>query len=548
MDIEREDGEIIDGDDELEEVSDCSIISPYSGKCTTYQDIISSVSLSSISESEFEPKRRYDERERYRPNKRKRKLRTYEDSYSRKKSRKYSETLTESEDDCVDQSILRQLKKAVKINSSNSSKTNSLELRLKRMLNGPLVHEEINGNDVTQNFNNDIVKLDSNKEKDENVEFLHSIALSTKCEVKKEIISKQNDKSQINKSDTIDDEDLTELRLAALKSAVIKKHMKRKRQKEMEVQQHANKFQNSASEIDKENTQHVINNQENYKIENNNEKIDTAIKTIDDKNSEIMTSVSQNALNKSIEEDVDIMRAMLLASMSQKITSIKPAQATNIPTAKMQSNNKLINVYKKTVVNQVQPIQTSKQHLVNVPVKPLVININGDSDSDTDSEMLNKTKKTDNIALKVTQLLKKTRAEVEAKTQKEKIVPSKPEKPISTNSSESQLMEKSVVKLLPKSQQIEYCLLKQKLQNAKNKVNQNLRKVPKNKRKDPEIKRPNITEASTTNNVNRQTHKNKQPLKEVVKELEDIFLVGRYLPHFCSLFFYWCSMNIKFTF
>lgn len=156
-------------------------------------------------------------------------------------------------------------------------------------------------------------------------------------------------------------------------------------------------------------------------------------------------------------------------------------------------------------------------------VQPLVININGESESDSESncEIEEKKNTNDTIAQKVTELLKKTRAEVEAKIP---IQPINVNSSTNANESDNNLLEKSVMKLLPKSQQQEYRMLKQKLLNARKKRirKSSLRKQVDNKK----ILEPNQLNSAPKDNTT--TQKNSKPLEEL-----ELIKNERYIKFFC---------------
>lgn len=137
---------------------------------------------------------------------------------------------------------------------------------------------------------------------------------------------------------------------------------------------------------------------------------------------------------------------MLLASMSRKIT-LKPATAPASTKKKVELLPRLSGAPQSRVM-----AKTNRQLIKNQPklpsssitVKPLIINLT-DSDSESEAAAMQKKIITNNVAA----FLKKQRAEVERAAL-----------------SDSPFLDKSALKLLPKSQQLEYRKLKQKLLNA----------------------------------------------------------------------------------
>ncbi|XP_044254983.1 uncharacterized protein LOC123005347 isoform X2 [Tribolium madens] len=225
-------------------------------------------------------------------------------------------------------------------------------------------------------------------------------------------------------SDKIDDTELENLRLEALKTAILNKFQRRKRKKVTpETQQ------------------------------------DTASGTLENKENNTPKEGPKTANNPVIdlEEDEDVLRASLLAGLAKNIT------------------NKTVNEIVKTKPSPPQlPIQIQKPALPKRPinnfktnkivakplVKPLIINVN-DSDSEDDVKPKQVTppqKKTDLnvITSNVEKFLKEQRAKFETESKKRFQV-------VNKNKS---IWEKSAVKLLPKSQQLEYQQLLKRLRNA----------------------------------------------------------------------------------
>lgn len=418
-DSEREEGEIID--DELEDVSDCSITSfVHLGKSVSAPERLRSVSLSSISDSELEAgtprkighyisplKANHPYTKPHRP-KRKRK---------HGGGRRAAVLKSDSEDERFDRKTLQQLKEAVRVNASGEIHHNSLRTRLKALI------------------------APGGEKEDADV-----------------LVVNDNDKTaekQENGGDLTNDKELEELRLEALKSAVLKKHFERKKRKALEKEK-SEKLE--GGDINKENT------------------VDNVITAESGPNNE---EAKKNEV--SVEEDVDIMRAMLLASMSRRITeaskTVKNSQVVQ-PAVNKPSNNNTQKPVKQIVKNNYYTNNNKIVNCVNnnafkpaVPrVEPLIINLNNDSGSDMDIE--EDEENDDDVTKSVTDFLSQQRAEVEAKkAEKEKAFP---------------VLNKSVMRLLPFSQQIEYLRLKQQLQAKKVKLqkpssqNQTVGKIAQN--------------------------------------------------------------------
>ncbi|CAH1113515.1 unnamed protein product, partial [Psylliodes chrysocephalus] len=177
------------------------------------------------------------------------------------------------------------------------------------------------------------------------------------------------------------------------------------------------------------------------------------------------------------DEDEDVLRALLLASMSKKMTKDIVVQKVELPKnidPKPNQNIAKPNVFVKKSV----PL---RQHIPS-KIKPIIININTDTESEDEG---NKTVINPNIkdtVLPINQInseientverfLKEQRAKVEAQLVANPVIPVTPKskliKPQKPN--DSVILEKSAVKLLPKVKQIEYQKLLQRLKNAQKK-------------------------------------------------------------------------------
>lgn len=493
---EREEGEIVDDDDDLEDVSDSSICSPlHPGKSVTPTEHLRAISLSSISDEELESRRikhgtrksthmqhrRYEalgvQLTKHPKNKTERRHR------HTKHHRKRLHSVSDSEEDVPSRTIARQLKNAVHIQEDKEMCQKSLQSRLK-------------------GFMEPVMDGKPPSEDEEELLKLRKDALESKTPESSE---KQESEKEPNAKDTVDDKELTELRLEALKSAVIQKHMLRKKRKGEN-----DALPKSDSEVNKENAQDNINKEIQSPLEKAPKK----------------PAHEENIPNVSTEEDLDIMRAMLLASMSTKIAKLPdPPPIINLPkpiTRKINnppanSMRKPMNVIRSVKNNYytnhaVYKVQNKvNNNNVKVPtVEPLIINLNNDSDSDMDIDP--PSEEEDKLSKKVTELLKQERAEVEAKTNK-----SEPKKAVE----KTPTLDKSVLKLLPISQQMEYQKLKQQLMNAKKKP-----RIRRFSQKVGEIKRDTVVlkkcfkSKFTLNKVN-------LPINKTVRSKADNLLINK---------------------
>lgn len=508
---EREEGEIID--DELEDVSDCSITSPFHlGKSVSATERLRAVSLSSISDSDLE-----DSRKRkgghyvgvLKSNTSSTRLKTNRQPFRRSKrrhvlnqARRLTLSSSDSEDERFDRKTLQQLKDAVHIDTSKEHHHNSLRARLKALI---------------------VPVSEKSQNEEEEDRLVPDRDLVCKADTNQNVSEVEKTK-EVNDADITNDKELEELRLEALKSAMLKKHLERKKRKAMEKEQ---KAAPENDEINKENAGNNV-NKESTNDGNANKRIR-------------LEDTKKNDVNVSLDEDVDIMRAMLLASMSKKITGEaaanklpklappKPLTRTivnkpfNIPKPIKRviknnycQNNKLVYNAKTADKNN-----TFKPSLPTV--EPLIININNDSDSDMDIEEPEE----NDITKSVTDFLNQQRAEVEAKK----------------NEKETPLLDKSVMRLLPFSQQIEYHRLKQQL-NAKrvtrlrkisqNEVNLKLRNVKNKtvvKSKFSFIKQNNIAkDRIKITRVNKVDKRNSNSLQRTLNDMQ-MQKDGRYLQN-----------------
>lgn len=440
---EREEGEIVD--DELEDVSDCSITSPFHlGKSVSATERLRPVSLSSISDSDLEDSRSRKNGHYFRFLKSSTPYghpKTHRRGLLKRKRRqglkqKPAASSSDSEDEKLDRKTLQQLKEAVRIESSREIHQNSLRSRLKALIEPVSEKSQTEDEDGVVPGNTSICKPAT----DQNVQEIEDSGKEKKA----------------SDADITDDKELAELRLEALKSAMLKKHLERKKRKALEKEQKvADKLENN--DINKENTVDNINREETNDG-NANKKI-------------CLEETKKSDVSLPLDEDVDIMRAMLLASMSRKITEEsemnknligkEPEPAPTKPLTRSvvnRSSNFNLKPIKRTIKNNycnnklVYNAKTANKNHVFKPsvptVEPLIININNDSDSDMDIE----DPEENDITKSVTDFLNQQRAEVEAKKVEKQVFP----------------LDKSVMRLLPFSQQIEYQRLKQQLNAKKN--------------------------------------------------------------------------------
>ncbi|KAJ8951663.1 hypothetical protein NQ318_012204 [Aromia moschata] len=398
---DREEGEIVD--DDFEDISDNSITIPiYSGKSVSSIEHLPAISLSSVTEVD-EPKT--EEKVRRRQKSRKKNCRTYK---KRRSSHRRSATFSDSDSDGYVELDRNQLKAAIRVDDVEERHKNSLRTRLKVMTN-------LDDSDHSAGKNED-----------------------------------NGNKIEHKESSDEGDTELTQLRLEALRTA-----------SDISIK-------TDTSETNKENHHdHNANENINVRVE------ETPPKKIVQKdlwkNVESKIEIADNMVienNTPPEDDEDVLRALLLASMSKKITNETEPKKTIVPSVinnntKQTWTNRLVksDVSKFTVKNVMQfknrvvkNVVVTKTQMSQLPqVKPLIINVNADSESDDD--LFNKTQIEKNTP-------KCERAKVEAQL-------SPIEKPPpNLRRSTSAILEKSSVKLLPKVKQIEYHKLLQRLKNA----------------------------------------------------------------------------------
>ncbi|KAK4886427.1 hypothetical protein RN001_002698 [Aquatica leii] len=492
---EREEGEIID--DDLEDVSDSSMFpsSPLDSGKSVSPELLSAVCLSSVSSTDYcRPCGRGYYQDSFPYNKWKQRKKRKEYNFKRRNNyvkhhRQVSvEIESESDNELVDPKYAKQLKEALK-HETPQELHNSLRTRLKAFINPISPHSD-----------------------EASITALHDMALLTTLQSTS--APHQNDNSNIDKSnknlivENFEDSELYELRMAALKSVVLEKHKQRKRKKGdcSDIV--------CVEDVDKENDQSVINNDTKNQ--------DSGTEEVINKEDPVGELQPENSANDSVnvmEDDVDILRAMLLASMTKTLSTKFPVSSGIVNTA-ASKHEMLKSEQRKTL---------AKHAIVN----PLIINVNADSDSDME------TFGEENKSLKetVTEFLKKQRAEVEENLKKND----------SLNKSDDFFMDKSVMRLLPHSQQLEYRQLKQRLLNARKKtrLRRTSQRISENggfAKKVPKVKN---VDASGSNNVNPningkvksvQERKNIQPnLQKTLNELQirkngRLQMKGKYRP------------------
>lgn len=494
---EPEEGEILS--DDLEDISDDSIICApiHNGKSLSPTDHLQDLSLSSVTEHEDFVLEEEPPRKKRRTCIRKRNMHRH-----KRTRRKTMDSESSDDDNELNSTFKYQLKAAIRVEVDDAQKNTLLE-RLRPMIKKSNPADD----DVPSEIKSDI--LISSDEKLEEVR-----------------ISENSNSSDIQiipepspKKDDDNDNELIHLRIAALKTAITNKVAKGKMRKKEE-------------------------NKENTDI--NNEEIQPSETAVSDVNSDTPMSPSTvsdtpHVIPPSPEEDEDVLRALLLASMSNKITNV-PAELPKsvLPKVKAQLNNnrtsKLLNNNLKTKsvsnfkVNNVKSVAS----LVGIPqVKPLIIKVDSESDSDMDissgspeKPTPDSTPKEDEIVTEVNnkiqttveQFLKEQRAKVESEiksTEKEEkdskstdlpkisegLKRANNQKEITTNNNVNKVkkiifapqsnnlvqkkdvpvtkkkLDKSALKLLPANKQEEYRKLLLKLQKAETLKKPRVRKV-----------------------------------------------------------------------
>lgn len=471
-----EDGEIVS--DDFEAISDDSIVFTPHGKSRTRKDPLPDLSLSSVSETEEQDRKLRPKR---------RKSHSKRRTNHKKRRRTISPSLDKSDSESIpDLDLQLKLKAAVQVGSQEAHR-NSLRTRLKAIMKEACPETPESDRQTPEVVDNC---------KDD----LHDVALVTGSGSEFESEGFGGDNAETDDtSEAVEelDSELIQLRLEALKTAVQNKFANKiRKKKESQVPDETNKENNNVSS--------ETGSQENK----NGDKV---------VNVPVVNSDSTDNTPISPDEDEDILRALLLASMSNKITKnpsndlIKTvAPKTNVVSAKVPASKTLltkVNNFKlnnnfKTVPKK--PVQAPIKNMVTPQVKPLIICLN---DSDSDTEFSNSPEKisTNGLTHKATapvekeiensveKFLKEQRARAEAlvkpvapkpvnKTPPQRITlynnkkPSNPQTPLKTNLPKS--LEKSALKFLPAKKREEYkrlqnLLRQKKAQMRKNKVRRN---------------------------------------------------------------------------
>nr|CAI5844901.1 unnamed protein product [Callosobruchus analis] len=322
-------------------------------------------------------------------------------TFNKRKHRKHIVSNSDSDDEefvTLDKELQEQLKAAIRVDNANEEqRNNSLRTRLRGMS-----------------------KNENNLEKEAN-----------------------------SNSEELDTE-LYALRSEALKTAVLNKFKYRKR-KLNNLDERSSKDASQAIESKLKNVTDSI--QPKNKV--------LCLEGIEEKLEKIKEDEYGNMEKDDNDEDEDVLRALLLASMAKKITkntenievkAVEQSSPKVQPTVKPEF--KMTSKAGKNSIFKTHPLQLPR-------VKPLIINLNDDSDSEDNnfikrSVPLKSNPSINNIAdieTAVDAFLKSQRAKVEAKEV--------------LKQDETNKLDKSCVKLLPKNKQLEYKNLIKKLEDAK---------------------------------------------------------------------------------
>ncbi|XP_072396239.1 uncharacterized protein [Diabrotica undecimpunctata] len=440
---DKEEGEIVD--DDYEEISDNSISFPLneSGKSHPSKEQMSVICLSSLSEfEEDEYQRRVGK-----IMKRGRKMKHHGHHRRKKKyiekvhkSRKLKKVLKRIESSSDDESIncrlvRKQLKAAIRVESPSVDSTVRTEgNQVNCLKNRLLAMTKLNDDGVVEQ-QCDIIKSDIENKADD------------------PIVDSENALEQT-------DIELTQLRLEALRTAVLNKFEHRKKKKYEELQ----KNQESP------NTDNLETNKENSIQENGN-----INQPCTDKPNLQPTSPD--------EEDEDVLRAILLASMSKKMPKFAESKSNEEPEVeKVKLNQPVI---KPFIIQAKKPVPL-RQH----QIKPIIINIGSDTESEDEqnTRTIINAKTTElpvngyqvgkEIESTVENFLKEQRAKIEeVQAVTKQVAPPKnqtveittPKSKTQPKMNESVILEKSSVKLLTKEKQLEYQKLLQRLKMAQKK-------------------------------------------------------------------------------
>ncbi|XP_050301351.1 uncharacterized protein LOC126739629 [Anthonomus grandis grandis] len=503
-----EEGEIVSSD-ELEDISDSSMTFTPNGKSFSNSHHLSALSLSSVTENEME-----DISESLENCQKRRRSRTQR-LKKRKKIRKSTPNSDSSEDESISPTAERlklQLKAAVHLEVEEAHR-NSLRTRLRAMVKDLEPETELNSSVATKESVTviDLVEQDTSSvielpagESDMNLSGLENNSGDSENSIVKN-----------NKNEELDNE-LMELRLEALKTAIRNKFSKGRKRKK-------------GTNENKENT--GINHSEDAKEVVQIPEISPQ-PSID----------SENNAALSPDEDEDVLRALLLASMSKKIMKSQPEVENKNPSNTKAkegirqnkhflnkiTNFRLNNKVKRVLTNTKKTINNVQKStkLINMPqVKPLIITLDSESDSDWDisnspqkcikkvgenkniETIIEKSNETESeakvpvtketiqkkpdeeIMSSVEKFLKEQRAKVESELNKATppITKKTTTKPVD--------LEKSALKYLSESKREEYRklqnLLKMKMKNVQAKMNNNSQITVNQKSKEAETVIPN---------------------------------------------------------
>lgn len=448
---EREEGEIFD--DDLEEISDDSIAStPKSGKLNSPEENLRALSLSSVSDLDVLdcPVHNSD-----------RKVRRHRGSSKRKKFHKHEISSGSSSENEEMVKTKKLLKDALGRNQEDIH--NSLRTRLKKMALNTYLPQE---HEITSLKNR--IDVQNKPAPSETVKLPNDIVNSTNIELVEPVIPS-------NPSTVADvDNELIQLRLEALKTAVINKFQRKKRKIKLDSSE-----KSQTLEVNKENSSDNVNTQNSTVVQN---------QEVLEQDQPIVNNSPQNSTVNSEEEvDEDILRAVLLASMAKKITN--KVHPPTVEKSHQPSNKSKISFKKQS--------KTSFNSNIDLPkIDPIIISINNpDSNSEdefndsanTEQVIESNKSERDQLEQRIDDFLKQQRAEVEAKTV------TVPKTSVNIKSQDSKKVQiNSSYKLLPQNKRLEYVMLIQQLKNAETK---------------PRVKR--LSSKTTANNL----QKNKSSIK-----------------------------------
>ncbi|XP_048516476.1 uncharacterized protein LOC109545093 isoform X2 [Dendroctonus ponderosae] len=354
-----EEGEIFS--DDLEDISDVSLSLPThkSGKFHYHSDNLHDLSLSSVSD--------FEETTLKVKNQRKRKKCFSHKVDRQKKHRKKPPDSNSSDNDSLEACRLKlQLKATVQLDSKDVISRNSLKTRLRAMVNNTGRDSDATDNNLSPNI------MTVNSTPDPSITLIDLMAHDTSSA---ESIQENIDNNLNSSKDDLDNE-LIQLRLEALKTAI------------------QNKYPNGAKSRKARNNEGSKEN-----ISNNCETHNDTLGNIPHVSHDANSNLEHKSTNPPEEdEDVDVLRALLLASMSRKISEIECALPTSSYPMTQQKINTISNGiennrYKRTnnvraiVRRSISQEKVALKPLVTTTVKPLIICVNSNSDSDSDWEL-----------------------------------------------------------------------------------------------------------------------------------------------------------------